>query len=216
METSRASTSQPPAQHMEDITTELESIHKSLKLIQIENVIFSSFLKKFCKIAPCEIEGPGVKELSVYEKYSIALLEEKFLQQYLFEGKKNPNAILKSLKMDLEVAETAITELKNEATNFQKVILEPKQRGELDYVIVKEYDEIRLKEKKRQAGKLESKILSTQEKIAKIKQTIIKKNQNSNDVNFIDFHQLQIENRKFQKDVLEKNLKLINLKAIVI
>lgn len=61
-------------------------------------------------------------------------------------------------------------------------------------------------------GKLTLKNTSLKAQIAKADTQIKHKEDMGDDLKFIDFHQLQIENKKYVKDIDEKNKKLLTLK----
>lgn len=60
--------------------------------------------------------------------------------------------------------------------------------------------------------KLQLKNASLRGQIQKADQQILQKDEMGDDLKFIDFHQLQIENKKHVNDIEERNKKLIKLK----
>lgn len=60
--------------------------------------------------------------------------------------------------------------------------------------------------------KYKAKRMTLESQIWKTNQQIAKKEEMGEDLKFIDFHQLQIENKKYVKEIDEKNQKLLSLK----
>lgn len=70
----------------------------------------------------------------------------------------------------------------------------------------------KLKQKEALIDKLQSKNLSLKVQILKAETQIKHKDEMGDDLKFIDFHQLQIENKKHVKDIDERNRKMMSLK----
>lgn len=70
----------------------------------------------------------------------------------------------------------------------------------------------KLKQKEAQIDKLQSKNVSYKVQILKAESQIKHKDEMGEDLKFIDFHQLQIENKKHVKDIDDRNKKLLKLK----
>jgi chromosome segregation ATPase len=70
----------------------------------------------------------------------------------------------------------------------------------------------KLKSKEAQIDKLQSKNVSYKVQILKAESQIKHKDEMGEDLKFIDFHQLQIENKKHVKDIDDRNKKLLKLK----
>ena len=71
----------------------------------------------------------------------------------------------------------------------------------------------KLKQKEVLIDKLQSKNVSLRVQISKAETTIKHKDEMGDDLKFIDFHSLQIENKQNVKNIDEKNKKLLKEKA---
>lgn len=200
--------------NINEMANELEIIHKKLDRLQLENSVFASFARKF-GLPPLTGQKDRTSKLSLDEMLAVVLIEEKNLKSYLAQGKSKADNELKALRINLQLVETSIKEVVRETNKFQRRILEPKQFNELEITTVKDYMKDTLNEKQKQLKGLEEKIVFTRDKITNIGLLVSRKKLTSNDMKFIDFHQLQIENKKFQKEVLEKSSKALKLKSSV-
>mmetsp|Transcript_12614 Transcript_12614/g.8793 ORF Transcript_12614/g.8793 Transcript_12614/m.8793 type:complete len:80 (+) Transcript_12614:515-754(+) len=70
----------------------------------------------------------------------------------------------------------------------------------------------KLKQKEALIDKLQSKNLSLKVQILKAETQIKHKDEMGDDLKFIDFHQLQIENKKHVKEIDERNRRMMSLK----
>jgi hypothetical protein len=111
----------------------------------------------------------------------------------------------------------AITEIRKDAFDFQREILiggENSRTGKIEAEKIIKYMEEKLRQKDALIQKYNTKKATLESQIFKTENHIRKKEEMGDDLKFIDFHQLQIENKKYLKDITEKNKKLTKLKKI--
>ena len=154
--------------------------------------------------------------LSIDEKYQLANNEAKVLKESVKKGKKKSDELLETLRAVLDETDLAIIEIRKDASDFQREILSGNQNsrtGKIDAERIIRYREMKLKQKDALIDKLKSKKSTLNHQIDKIKAQLTKKKELRDDLKFIDFHQLQIENKKYLKELKEKNDKLLDLKV---
>ena len=106
-------------------------------------------------------------------------------------------------------------EIRKDAFDFQREILiggENSRTGKIEAERIIKYREEKLKQKEAMIAKYKTKKATLEASIVKIESQIRKKLEMGDDLKFIDFHQLQIENKKYIKEIDDKNDKLLKLK----
>lgn len=109
----------------------------------------------------------------------------------------------------------AITEIRKDAFDFQREILiggENSRTGKIEAERIIKYREEKLRQKDALIQKNQAKKATYETQIFKTESQIKKKEEMGDDLKFIDFHQLQIENKKYVKDIDQKNKDLLELK----
>ena len=123
--------------------------------------------------------------------------------------------MLETLKAVLKEADMAIMEIRKDALDFQREILiggENSRNGKIEAERIIKYRKEKDKKKQAQIDKLNTKKKTLNTQIDKIKAQLLKKQELGDDLKFIDFHQLQIENKKYLIETREKGDKMIELK----
>ena len=107
-----------------------------------------------------------------------------------------------------------IAEIRKEAFDFGRFLsaAENGRTGKYDAEKLVKYMEDKERAKDALIGKLTLKNTSLKAQITKAETQIKHKEEMGDDLKFIDFHQLQIENKKHVKDIDERNKKLLSLK----
>ena len=121
---------------------------------------------------------------------------------------------MERLKAILEGTDLSIAEIRKEAFDFGRFLsnAENGRIGKYDAEKLSKYMFDKLKSKEAQIDKLQSKNVSYKVQILKAESQIKHKDEMGEDLKFIDFHQLQIENKKHVKDIDDRNKKLLKLK----
>lgn len=121
---------------------------------------------------------------------------------------------MERLKAILEGTDLTIAEIRKEAFDFGRFLsaAENGRTGKYDAEKLVKYMEDKERGKDALIGKLTLKNTSLKAQIMKAETQIKHKEEMGDDLKFIDFHQLQIENKKHVKDIDERNKKLLSLK----
>ena len=154
------------------------------------------------------------RKLTPEQKYEIANAELETLKQSIESGRECSEALLERLKAILEGTDLTIAEIRKEAFDFGRFLsaAENGRTGKYDAEKLVKYMEDKERAKDALIGKLTLKNTSLKAQIMKAETQIKHKEEMGDDLKFIDFHQLQIENKKHVKDIDERNKKLLSLK----
>lgn len=147
-------------------------------------------------------------------KYEIATAELETLKANIEEGREKSETLLERLKAVLEGTDLSIAEIRKEAFDFGRFLsaAENGRIGKYDAEKLNKYMNEKIAQKAAQIDKLQSKNVSYKVQILKAESQIKHKDEMGEDLKFIDFHQLQIENKKHVKDINDRNDKLRKLK----
>ena len=222
-------------QSIDELNQKLEEVGKDNETVRRENKLYESFITRNIKHEPVEIEDESketekkartrkrdkqqvqeVKTLSLQEKYDIATSELDELKKNIQDGQKQSEELLEWLKAVLDEIDINIAEIKREAHEFKRDIVLGSENSRTGKIVaeklIKYIDErLRLKESVIEKNSESNKKL--ERSIGKEKQKIQKKEQANDDLQFIDFHQLQIENKKLVRDIDDRNKQLLSLKV---
>lgn len=154
------------------------------------------------------------QKLSPEQKYEIASQELETLKSNIEEGRDKSETLLERLKAILEGTDLSIAEIRKEAFDFGRFLsaAENGRIGKYDAEKLSKYMVDKLKQKEALIDKLQSKNLSLKVQILKAETQIKHKDDMGDELKFIDFHQLQIENKKHVKDIDERNRRMMSLK----
>lgn len=153
--------------------------------------------------------------LTLDQKYEIAnaILEQK--QKDMEGEKKNSEKLIDTLKAVLEETDIRISELKKDAYEFKRDIVvgaENMRTGKTMAEKVQSYMENKLKNRDGMIEKLRLKNVTIKAGIQKIEGQLKQKEEMGDVLHYIDFHQLQIENKQYNKRIDERNEELLKLK----
>jgi hypothetical protein len=154
------------------------------------------------------------KKLNPEQKYEIANKELETLKFNIEEGREKSETLLERLKAILEGTDLSIAEIRKEAFDFGRFLsaAENGRTGKYDAEKLMKYMDDKFKAKEALIDKLQLKNVSLKTQILKADTQIKHKEEMGDELKFIDFHQLQIENKKHVKDIDERNKKLLALK----
>lgn len=215
---------------LEELSSRLEAIEKDNEQIKRENQLFQSYILRRTKDErkfeeePDEMQRKGTKKkqkqtdrpmkLTAELKYEIANKELETLKSNIEEGRDKSETLLERLKAILEGTDLSIAEIRKEAFDFGRFLsaAENGRTGKYDAEKLMKYMDDKFKAKEALIDKLQLKNVSLKTQILKADNQIKHKEEMGDDLKFIDFHQLQIENKKHVKDIDERNKKLLALK----
>ncbi|KAL4510546.1 hypothetical protein ABPG72_004700 [Tetrahymena utriculariae] len=216
---------------VEELSQKLELLYKDMEQIRRENLLFEAYLARNRKEIAKEDEvsedkkGKGKKKdknvdkksllLTNEEKFEIAQQEQDALKKQIDDGRIKSDQILETLRAILEETDMAITEIRKDAFDFQREILvggENSRTGKIEAEKIIKFFEEKERQKDALIAKYSSKRTNLERQILKTNNQIQKKEEMGDDLKFIDFYQLQIENKKYVKEIDDKNKKLLALK----
>jgi hypothetical protein len=220
---------------IEELNQRLEDSNKDIESIKRENKLYESYINRNAKHEPIENEDESkeaekkpkarkrglqqvqeVKTLSLQEKHDIATAELEELKKSIQEGQKKSEELLEWLKAVLDEIDINIAEIKREAHEFKRDIVLGSENSRTGKIVAEKlikYIEERIRMKDTVISKNHENNQKLNRSIAKEKQKISKKEQANDDLQFIDFHQLQIENKKLVRDIDDRNKQLLSLKV---
>lgn len=214
---------------LEELSQKLEGLEKDNEQLRRENQLFESYIKRKQHEMTQRGEDYGgyggnrrggrqkhkeVWELTPDQKYDIANQELETLKSNIEEGREKSEELLERLKAILEGTDLNIAEIRKEAFDFGRFLSssENGRTGKYDADKLTKYMEDKFRQKEALMDKLQLKNISLKNQITKAESSIKHKEEMGDDLKFIDFHQLQIENKKHVKDIDERNQKLLALK----
>lgn len=153
--------------------------------------------------------------LQLEEKFRIANQEIEALQRDIEQTKKTSEQNIDILKALLEETDIRIAEVKRDAYEFRRDIVvgaENPRTGKTMAEKVLKYLEDKLTQKDMLINKLLMKNQAYKTSIKKAEKQLKSKNETGDDLQYIDFHQLQIENQQFMSRIDDANQELFDLK----
>lgn len=212
---------------VDELVQRLEAMEKNNEQIKRENQLFESYLLRKSKEdrrtdddaaarykAMRQRAGDKPLKMTPEHKYEIASQELETLKANIEEGRDKSETLLERLKAILEGTDLSIAEIRKEAFDFGRFLsaAENGRIGKYDAEKLSKYSFDKLKQKENLIDKLQSKNVSLKVHILKAENQIKHKDEMGDDLKFIDFHQLQIENKQHVKNIDDKNKKLIQYK----
>lgn len=216
---------------LDDLSQTLESLEKDNEQLRRENQLFDSYLKRkryeeesmhpdnmdrsdqATEVKRQKLLREGAM-LSAEHKHTIANNELETLKTNIEEGREKSETLLEKLKAILEGTDQNIAEIRKEAFDFGRFLStsENGRTGKYDADKLVKYMDDKFRQKEAAIDKLQLKNVQLKHQIMKADQNIKQKEEVQDDLKFIDFHSLQIENKKHVKDIHERNEKLVSLK----
>ncbi|KAF4693669.1 hypothetical protein FOZ60_010342 [Perkinsus olseni] len=155
------------------------------------------------------------KILSLQEKYDIAQEEMRVIQGEVAQANKRSDHNMDILKALMEETDISAAEVKRDAFEFRRDIVvgaENPRTGKTIAERVLRYFEDKLTQKDMLLSKLLMKNKAMRTSIRRTEAQLRDKEQAGDGLQYIDFHQLQIENQEFVRKIDEANKELISLK----
>ena len=210
----------------------LQNKHSTLlkrqKLLLNEKLIFTHFFNRAydeeCKRSPefedffeKRMKNPkSVPTLDIGKKYDVvhSELQNAHTKWETFEKRKDERTD-ELLAQNQEVI-SHIKDIKMEVYELNRKIdtQSNNKNGKISYDVFKKFFDEKFKKLENMKKKYIDQIGSLNKQIVVATKKIEKKDSN-NELQFIDFHQLQIENKKYVKEVDEKNKMLLKLKMTI-
>ena len=211
---------------IDELVQRLEAMEKNNEQIKRENQLFESNILRTQKEDRKSEEDMAARYkqikakygdrmvLTAERKYEIASAELTTLKHNIEEGRTKSETLLERLKAILEGTDISIAEIRKEAFDFGRFLssAENGRIGKYDAEKLTKYIFDKALQKEAQIEKLTQKNVTLKVAILKAEAQIKQKEEMGDDLKFIDFHQMQIANKKHVKEIEERNRKLIKLK----
>ena len=222
----------------EEIANQLDGMQRELDGLDLENRVYEAYLKRMDAegAGGAESATPGERErqriaaggrsgrsgrsrlpqrLTIEQKCEIANAQLDQQKKEMEETKKSSERLVDTLKAVLEETDIRIGELKKDAYEFKRDIVvgaENMRTGRTMAEKVQKYMEDKLKSRDSMIDKLKLKNVTVKAQINKAEAQLKQKEEMGDVLHYIDFHQLQIENKQYMAKIEERNDELLKLK----
>jgi len=209
----------------EEVEAALEELNRENDRLQKENDLFESYLRRNSQSAAGseeeEHKGKRTKRkqkqatLMIEQKNEIASAELEEVQKEVEETKRSSERLIDTLRAVLEETDIRIAELKKDAYEFKRDIVvgaENFRTGKTMAEKVIRYMEDKLRQKDAIIEKLRLKNATLKSQAQKVDAQLRQKEEMGDVLHYIDFHQLQIENKQYVAKIEERNDELLKLK----
>ncbi|KAG6970273.1 hypothetical protein JG688_00004936 [Phytophthora aleatoria] len=153
--------------------------------------------------------------LTIEQKNDICSTELEAAQKELEETKRSSERLIDTLRAVLEETDIRIAELKKDAYEFKRDIVVGAENFRTGKTIAEKmirYMEEKLRQKDAVVEKLRLKNATLKSQAQKIDAQLRHKEEMGDALHYIDFHQLQIENKQYIAKIEERNEELLRLK----
>merc|ERR1719377_62475 len=216
----------PHTWSLETLRQQVDELQKGCEELQMESEMLADFLQRNAEQGDDEVNVRGSQgkinrkaglpsTLTVDEKCRIANMEVEELHRDIDMTKKTSGQNLDILKALLEETDIRMKEVKRDAYEFRRDIVvgaENIRTGATMAENVLKYLEDKLTQKDMLINKLLMKNQAYKTSIKKKEKQLKSKQETGDDLQYIDFHQLQIENQQFVVKIEAANQELLNLK----
>jgi DNA repair exonuclease SbcCD ATPase subunit len=200
-----------------------DSLAQELKQIRLENSVIQKFIeKKTVELGADEddkkkkkIKKNYASKLTIDQKYDIANIINDDINAETDSSRKNSEKMIDTLRAVLEETEIRIGELKRDAYEFKRDVVvgaENSRTGNIMAERVTRYFEDKIKQVDSVLEKLRLKNFALKSQINKIEHQLSQKEEIGDILHYIDFHQLQIENKQYVAKIDERNEELQTVK----
>ena len=200
-----------------------DNMTQELNQIRLENSVILKFIEK--KTVELGVDNEDKKKkktkknyaskLTIEQKYDIANIIHDEIHLETASSRKNSEKMIDTLRAVLEETEIRIGELKRDAYEFKRDVVvgaENSRTGNVMAERVTRYFEDKLKQVDAVLEKLRLKNSTLKSQINKIEHQLSQKEEIGDVLHYIDFHQLQIENKQYVAKIDERNEELLTVK----
>ena len=200
-----------------------DNMTQELNQIRLENSVILKFIEKKTVELGVDDEDKKKKKtkknyaskLTIEQKYDIANIIHDEIHLETASSRKNSEKMIDTLRAVLEETEIRIGELKRDAYEFKRDVVvgaENSRTGNVMAERVTRYFEDKLKQVDAVLEKLRLKNSTLKSQINKIEHQLSQKEEIGDVLHYIDFHQLQIENKQYVAKIDERNEELLTVK----
>jgi hypothetical protein len=190
-----------------------QKLQQQLAQLETQNELFKSYI--FHKRGDGD-HASSQMLLTEDQKLDVVNSELDHINSVTEETRKSSEKIIDTLRSVIEETDMRISELRKEAHEFKRDIVvgaENFRTGATMAEKVLKYMEDKLRQKDVYVEKMKLKNASTRTAIAKLEGQLKQKEEMGDVLHFIDFHQLQIENKQYVMKIEKRNQELIKLKV---
>ena len=202
---------------------QINAFQKEIEHLKLENSVFSTFNdKKSLELGADEDDKKKKKSkknivttLTSEQKADIANIVHEDIISEIDSNRKNSEKMIDTLRAVLEETEIRIGELKRDAYEFKRDVVvgaENSRTGKIVAEKVVRYFDDKLKQIDAIIEKLRLKNSTLKSQINKIETVLAQKEEVGDVLHYIDYHQLQIENKQYTTKIEEKNEELLTVK----
>jgi hypothetical protein len=206
------------------LESQLDHLTRDVEHLRLENsVLLSYYEKKTAELGVDEDEKKRKKNkrqgnlaLTADQKYEIANIVHEDLVAEMETHRKNSEKMIDNLRAVLEETEIRIGELKRDAYEFKRDVVvgaENNRTGKIMAEKVIRYFEDKNKQVDAVIEKLRLKNANLKSQISKLQATLNQKEDGGEALHYIDYHQLQIENKQYVAKIEERNKELSDVKT---
>ena len=204
---------------------QITKLGNSCEKLKLENSVLTKYNeKKQMELGPDDDDKKKKKNrknlpsvLTVAQKLDIANTINEDLQIELDSNAKNNEKMIDTLRSVLEETEIRIGELKRDAYEFKRDVVigaENARTGKIMAERVTKYFEDKLRQVDGVIEKLRLKNSTLKSQITKVEAQLAQKEELGDVLHYIDFHQLQIENKQYVATIEERNDELLQVKLL--
>eukprot|EP01039_Chlorochromonas_danica_P003966 gene3966-4340_t len=205
------------------LEAQVEHLKKDIEQLRLENSVLLSYNeKKTAELGADEEEKKkkkskknAIAQLTAEQKYEIANIVHEDLISEIENHRKNSEKMIDTLRAVLEETEIRIGELKRDAYEFKRDVIvgaENTRTGKIMAERVTRYFDDKFKQTDAIIEKLRLKNATLKSQISKLEATLAQKEEVGDALHYIDFHQLQIENKQYVAKIEERNDELLSVK----
>lgn len=198
-------------------------MNEEIKNLRLENSVLLNFNEKKTIELGVDDEDKkkkkhkrnAVQTLTSDQKYEIANVVHEDLIAEIDSNKKSSEKMIDTLRAVLEETEIRIGELKRDAYEFKRDVVvgaENVRTGKIMAEKVIRYFDDKFKQTDAIIEKLRLKNSTLKSQINKIEASLAQKEEIGDVLHYIDFHQLQIENKQYVAKIEERNDELLTVK----
>eukprot|EP00611_Tribonema_gayanum_P023217 TRINITY_DN4834_c0_g1_i1.p1 TRINITY_DN4834_c0_g1~~TRINITY_DN4834_c0_g1_i1.p1 ORF type:complete len:357 (+),score=127.78 TRINITY_DN4834_c0_g1_i1:66-1136(+) len=208
-------------------TNRLEQLHDESEELTLENSILKDYYERNAADGVGDEEDKRLRNrqrrrqaapttLTLEQKAEVAEAEHAVAVQTLEEAKRGSERLIDTLHAVLEETDIRIAELKKDAYEFKRDVVvgaENMRTGKTVAEKVVRYMEDKLRQRDTTTEKLRLKNAALKGQIQKVEAQLRQKDDMGDALHYIDFHQLQIENKQHVARIEERNAELLRLKS---
>mmetsp|Transcript_30990 Transcript_30990/g.44526 ORF Transcript_30990/g.44526 Transcript_30990/m.44526 type:complete len:330 (-) Transcript_30990:956-1945(-) len=205
------------------LEAQVASLLKEIEHLKLENSVLATYNeKKSLQLGADEDDKKKKKNrknmvttLTSEQKSDIANVVHEDIIAEIDTNRKNSEKMIDTLRAVLEETEIRIGELKRDAYEFKRDVVvgaENSRTGKIVAEKVVRYFDDKLKQIDAIIEKLRLKNSTLKSQISKIENVLAQKEEVGDVLHYIDYHQLQIENKQYTSKIEEKNEELLTVK----